>query len=139
MAHWLVKSEPGTWSWDDQVAAGTAGTFWDGVRNPQAHAAMKAMVLGDRAFFYHSGEAREIVGIVTVSAPWARDPADGTGRWGAVRFEAVGRLPEPVTLAAAKAEPRLSAMVLVKNSRLSVQPVTDDEWALVCAMGGASV
>ncbi|MEZ5670652.1 MAG: EVE domain-containing protein [Alphaproteobacteria bacterium] len=134
MAHWLYKSEPGTWSWDDQVKAGS--TFWDGVRNAQANNNMKAMRVGERGFFYHSGDERAVVGVVEVVKTWYPDPKDDTGRYGMVDLKTVGAFPQPVALAAIKAEPALAEMVLVKNSRLSVQPVTDAEWSRVCAMGG---
>ncbi|TBW36314.1 EVE domain-containing protein [Siculibacillus lacustris] len=136
MAHWLYKSEPGVWSWDAQVAAGAAGTYWDGVRNHLANAHMKAMAVGDRGFFYHSNEGKAVVGIVEVAAAWAPDPADPKGTFGAVTLRAVEPLPRPVGLVEIKADLRLTEMVLVKNSRLSVQPVTDDEWRLICDLGG---
>lgn len=136
MAHWLYKSEPGVWSWDDQVAAGAAGTYWDGVRNHLANNHMKAMKLGERGFFYHSNEGKAVVGVVEVVAEWAADPADPKGTFGAVRLAAVEPLATPVGLAAIKTDPRLAEMVLVKNSRLSVQPVTDEEWATVLSLGG---
>ncbi|MBV5266211.1 EVE domain-containing protein [Pinisolibacter aquiterrae] len=136
MAHWLYKSEPGVWSWDDQVAKGEAGTYWDGVRNPLANKNMKAMEVGERGFFYHSNEGKAVVGVVEVVATWAPDPNDAKGTYGAVTLKAVEKLPRPVTLAEIKADPRLAEMVLVKNSRLSVQPVTDEEWAMVRALGG---
>lgn len=136
MAHWLFKSEPETWSWDIQVARGDAGQEWDGVRNFQARNNMKAMRRGDLGFFYHSGDERAVVGVVEVAAEAHPDSTDPDGKWECVDLRAVGPLPRPVTLDACKAEPRLAGMVLVKNSRLSVQPVTEDEWAVVCAMGG---
>jgi predicted RNA-binding protein with PUA-like domain len=136
MPHWLYKSEPGVWSWDDQVKAGAAGTYWDGVRNPLANSHMKAMRVGERGFFYHSNDGKEVVGVVEVVKPWAPDPNDSTGRYGAVTLKAVEALKTPVTLAAIKADPALADMVLVKNSRLSVQPVTDAEWAIVLKRGG---
>ena len=136
MAHWLVKSEPGSWSWDDQVKAGKTGTPWNGVRNHVAKQNLQAMQLGEQAFFYHSNEGKEVVGIVAVSKLYYPDPSDASGKFGMVDFRAVKPLPKPVTLAAVKDEPRLKAMMLVANSRLSVQPVTAEEWALVCAMGG---
>ena len=134
MAYWLYKSEPGTWSWDDQVRDGT--TFWDGVRNPQANANMKAMKLGERGFFYHSGDQRAVVGVVEVAKEWYPDPKDASGRYGMVDLEAVAPFPTPVSLADVKAEPALADMVLVRNSRLSVQPVRPEEWTRVCKMGG---
>jgi predicted RNA-binding protein with PUA-like domain len=136
MAHWLVKSEPSSWSWDDQVAAGAKGTSWNGVRNHQAKANLMAMKRGDQAFFYHSNEGKAVVGIVEVTKEYYPDPTDDTAKFGMVDVRAVRPLPRPVALDAVKAEPKLKAMSLVGNSRLSVQPVTDDEWALVCRMGG---
>ncbi|MGH2342265.1 EVE domain-containing protein [Segnochrobactraceae bacterium EtOH-i3] len=136
MAYWLFKSEPGAWSWDDQVAAGAAGTEWTGVRNHLAKKQMQAMQLGDRGFFYHSVNEKRIVGVVEVSALAHPDTTDGTGTWSCVDIRAIGPFPQPVTLAEIKARPELTDMMLVKNSRLSVQPVTEAEWALVTAMGG---
>ncbi len=136
MAHWLYKSEPGVWSWDAQVAKGEDGTYWDGVRNPLANKNMKAMRVGDRGFFYHSNEGKAVVGIVEVIREWTPDPNDAKGTYGAVTLKAVEAMPRPVTLAAIKADPRLTEMVLVKNSRLSVQPVTDEEWSMVRDLGG---
>ena len=133
MAYWLLKSEPGTWSWDDQIAAGIAE--WDGVRNHQAKNHLLAMQPGDRAFFYHSVKGTEIVGIVEVANAAHPDSTDTTGRWVAVDVRGVRRFARPVTIAEIKAEPRLAEMILVKHSRLSVQPVTDTEWKLVCIMG----
>jgi predicted RNA-binding protein with PUA-like domain len=133
MAYWLMKSEPETWSWDDQVKAKTTG--WDGVRNHQAANNMKAMALGDRAFFYHSGGDRQIVGIVEVVKLYHPDPSDESGRFGMVEVKAVKPFAEPVTLAQVKAEPRLTDLTLVRNSRLSVQPVGKAEWDLICRMG----
>ncbi len=134
MQYWLVKTEPGTWSWDDQVKAGS--THWDGVRNHQAANNMRAMKNGDRCFFYHSVSEKQVVGIVKVSRTFYPDPADDSGKFGMVDVTAVRPMKTPVSLAQIKAEPGLSEMVLVKNSRLSVQPVTEEEWAQVCAMGG---
>lgn len=136
MAYWLFKSEAGTWSWDDQVARGDAGQQWDGVRNYQARNNMRAMRVGDLGFFYHSQDDREIVGVVEVIAPAHPDSTSDDPRWDCVDLRAVAPFPKPVTLDACKAEPRLKAMVLVNNSRLSVQPVTEEEWRLVCEMGG---
>lgn len=133
MQYWLVKSEPHTWSWDDQVKA--KATSWDGVRNHQAANNMKAMALGDRAFFYHSGDDKQIVGIVEVTKLYHPDPSDESGRFGMVDVKAVRPLVEPVTLAQIKAEPRLKDLTLVRNSRLSVQPVDKDAWTLICKMG----
>lgn len=137
MARWLFKSEPFKWSWDQQVAAGAKGTFWDGVRNHSAKLNLKAMRLGDRGFFYHSNEGLAIVGIVEVIREAYPDPTAQPGDpWVVVDITAVKPMPRPVTLAEVKAEPRLAAMSLVTSMRLSVQPVTEEEWALVCAMGG---
>jgi predicted RNA-binding protein with PUA-like domain len=134
MAYWLMKSEPETWSWDDQVKAKTTG--WDGVRNHQAANNMKAMALGDLAFFYHSGDEKQVVGIVEVSAPAHPDPTDDTGVWKCVDVRTICDMPSPVTLAAVKANSKLAGMALVRTARLSVQPVTPEEWKEVCRMGG---
>jgi predicted RNA-binding protein with PUA-like domain len=136
MAHWLYKSEPSTWSWAQQVAAGAAGTHWNGVRNHVAKKHLMAMEVGEQGFFYHSNEGKAVVGIVEVIRPYYPDDSDPTGRFGMVDLRAVAPLARPVTLEAIKAEPRLAAMVLANNSRLSVQPVTDAEWAIVREMGG---
>jgi predicted RNA-binding protein with PUA-like domain len=136
VAHWLYKSEPDVFSYDDLVKKGEAGQEWDGVRNYQARNHMRAMTVGDRGFFYHSNEGKEIVGIVEVARAAHPDSTDDTGTWECVDLRAVMPVKTPVTLAAAKAEPRLAKMALVANSRLSVQPVTDEEWAIVCAMAG---
>jgi len=136
MAHWLYKSEPATWSWDQQIAAGAGGTHWNGVRNHVAKKNLQAMEVGDLGFFYHSNEGKAVVGIVEVIRPYYPDDSDPTGRFGMVDLRAVETLPRPVSLEAIKAEPRLAAMVLANNSRLSVQPVTEEEWAIVRAMGG---
>ncbi|MDJ1159781.1 EVE domain-containing protein [Chelatococcus sp. SYSU_G07232] len=137
MAYWLVKSEPFKWSWDDQVKAGAKGTHWDGVRNHLAKLNLMAMRLGERAFFYHSNEGKEIVGVVEVIREAYPDPAAAPGEpWVVVDFKAVEPLPRPVSLAEVKADPRLSKMALVTSMRLSVQPVTEAEWDVVCALGG---
>ena len=136
MAYWLVKSEPDVFSWDDQKKLGAKGGAWTGVRNHQAKIHLNAMRKGDRAFYYHSGGDKEIVGIVEVTKAAYPDPTDETGRFVCVDVKSKEALAAPVTLAAIKAEKKLAEMVLVKNSRLSVQPVTDAEWAIVCAMGG---
>lgn len=136
MPHWLYKSEPSVWSWDQQVAQGAKGTFWNGVRNHVAKQNLMAMKRGDRGFFYHSNEGKAVVGIVEVIKEYYPDPSDETGRFGMVDIKAVKPLPEPVTLEAIKAEPKLKGMMLVTHSRLSVQPVTDEEWAILCHMGG---
>ena len=136
MTYWLMKSEPEAWSWDQQKKEGAKGAEWDGVRNFQARNNMRVMRRGDLAFFYHSGDERQAVGIVKVVKEAHPDSTDGTGQWECVDVAAVKALPQPVTLAEIKATPALKAMVLVKNSRLSVQPVTESEWRKVCAMGG---
>jgi len=135
MAYWLIKSEPEAYSWDEQVRKGAKGEAWTGVRNFTARQNLVAMKKGDRALFYHSGEQRAAVGIVEVIREHYPDPTDATGKFVVVDVKAVEALPKPVTLAQIKAEPRLKDMVLVKLSRLSVQPVTDAEWKIVCRMG----
>ena len=132
MAYWLFKSEPGAWSWDDQVAAGTAE--WDGIRNYQADNNMKAMKVGDKAFFYHSVEERRIVGVVEVARERYPDPTDPKGRFGMVDVTAVAPVESPVTLADIKAEPALANLALVRQSRLSVVPIDTAEWRLLCKM-----
>lgn len=136
MAFWLIKSEPETWSWDAQVKAGAKGTGWEGVRNHQAKQNMMKMKSGDRAFFYHSGEEKSVVGIAEVIGEYRPDPSDKTGKFGMVVVKAVTAVPKPVTLAMCKQEKSLAKMVLLNNSRLSVQPVTGAEWATVCKLGG---
>lgn len=137
MAHWLIKSEPEAWSWQQQVEAGAKGTYWNGVRNHQAKLNLMAMRKGDTCFFYHSNEGKEIVGIAEVIKEAYPDPTAEPGDpWVVVDVKAVKPLKTPVTLAQVKAEPKLAQMALVKSMRLSVQPVTDAEWALVCKMGG---
>lgn len=138
MAYWLFKSEPSTWSWDDQVAKGDAGEEWDGVRNYQARNVMREMKVGDLGFFYHSQKDKEIVGIVEVIAEAHPDSTSDDPRWECVDIKAVKPLETPVSLARIKAEPALAEMVLVKNTRLSVQPVSDSEWTLICNMGGTN-
>ena len=136
MKYWLYKSEPGNWSWDDQLTAPKKTTEWDGVRNYQANNNMKAMKKGDRGFFYHSVKEKTIVGVVEVVKEHEPDPTDKTGKgFGMVTLKAVGPMPEPVSLDQIKQEPKLEAMVLVNNSRLSVQPVTVAEWKVICKMG----
>jgi predicted RNA-binding protein with PUA-like domain len=136
MAHWLLKSEPSGWSWQQQIEAGAKGTFWNGVRNHSAKLHLMAMKAGEHAFFYHSNEGKEIVGIVTIIKPYYPDLTDASGTFGMVDVRAEKPLKHPVTLDAIKAEPRLKEMVLVNNSRLSVQPVSEAEWKLICKMGG---
>ena len=135
MAYWLFKSEPSTWGWPDQVAKGDAGEEWDGVRNYQARNFMREMKVGDLGFFYHSQKDREIVGIVEVCAEAHPDSSTDDPRWECVDIKAVRSFAQPVSLDTIKADPRLEDMVLVKNSRLSVQPVTEAEWQLICALG----
>jgi predicted RNA-binding protein with PUA-like domain len=137
MAHWLFKSEADVFSWDDLVKAGKAGTEWTGVRNFSARNFMRAMKKGDRGFYYHSGGERTIVGIAEVVKEAHPDSTDDSGQWDCVDIRAVEKLPKPVTLAEVKADTRLADMALVRLSRLSVQPVTDAEWALVMKMAGA--
>lgn len=136
MAYWLFKSEPGSWSWEQQVARGKAGEEWSGVRNYQARNNMRAMKVGDLGFFYHSVDEKRVVGIVRVIATAHPDSTTDDERWECVDVEAVCAMPEPVTLDRCKAEPALKDMVLVNNSRLSVQPVTAAEWKAVCKLGG---
>src|ERR1043165_7589299 len=136
MQYWLFKTEPETFSWEMQKERGAKGEPWSGVRNFQAAANMKAMKKGDLGFFYHTGEEKRIVGIVEVIGEYRKDPTDETGRFGLVDVKAVEDFKEPVTLAAIKADPRFKDMVLVKYSRLSVQPVTGEDWKRICKMGG---
>lgn len=136
MAYWLLKSEPFKYSWSQMVADGRI--HWDGVRNHQAAANLKAMQVGDRAFFYHSNEGKEIVGVVEIARTAYPDPSDETGRFVMVDITPLMPVPIPVTLAAIKADPRLGDFALVRQSRLSVVPVRDGEWAMLCAMAGVS-
>jgi predicted RNA-binding protein with PUA-like domain len=135
MRYWLFKSEPSTWSWDDQVAKGEAGEEWDGVRNYQARNVMREMAVGDLGFFYHSQKEKAVVGIVEVIAEAHPDSTAGDDRWECVDLRAVRPFARPVTLAEVKGEPALAEMALLKNSRLSVQPVRPEEWARICEMG----
>lgn len=136
MNYWLFKSEPDAWSWDQQKAKGENGEEWDGIRNYQARNFMRQMQLGDRAFFYHSNKGLEIVGIAEICALSHPDSTTDDQRWDCVDIKAVKDMPKPVTLKQVKATPELSEMSLVKSMRLSVQPVTQGEWQLVCKMGG---
>ncbi|MCK0140118.1 EVE domain-containing protein [Aliiroseovarius sp. F47248L] len=136
MAYWLFKSEVSTWSWDQQVAKGDVGEEWDGVRNYQARNFMRDMNIGDLGFFYHSQKEKEIVGIVEVIAESHQDSTTDDERWDCVDIKAVRPLKNPVTLAMCKEDPRLKDMVLVNNSRLSVQPVTEEEWGIVLSLSG---
>lgn len=138
MRYWLFKSEPSTWSWDDQVAKGDEGEEWDGVRNYQARNFMKEMEIGDRGFFYHSQTEKAIVGIVEVISQAHPDSTTDDDRWECVDIKAVKPVKSPVTLEMVKAEPKLSDMVLLRNSRLSVQPVSAEEWQIICDLAGVS-
>lgn len=134
MAHWLVKSEPDVFGWPQQVANKVEP--WTGVRNALAAINLRAMAQGDRCFFYHSNIGKEIVGIVSVVRTAYPDPTDDTGRWVCVDMKAGKALKTPVTLAAIKSDPRFADLALVRQSRLSVGPVSDEHWAMLCAMGG---
>jgi predicted RNA-binding protein with PUA-like domain len=136
MRYWLFKSEPDAWSWDQQVARGAAGEEWTGVRNYQARNNMRAMQVGDRGFFYHSNIGKEVVGTVEVARGVAPDSTSDDPRWDCVVIRALRPLARPVTLEDCKVTPGLEAMVLVNNTRLSVQPVTAAEWRIICRMGG---
>ena len=136
MAYWLFKSEPDVFGWTDQVARGEAGEEWHGIRNYAARNHMRTMVVGDRGFFYHSNICKEIVGIVEVSRTSEPDSTTDDPRWDCVRVKAVEGFRQPVTLETCKHQPGLEKMILVNNTRLSVQPVTAEEWRIVCAMGG---
>lgn len=136
MAHWLMKSEPETYSWDQLVK--DKRTHWNGVRNHLAASNMKAMKKGDRVFFYHSGEGKEIVGIAEVVKEYYPDPTDETGKFGMVDIKPVAPVKAPVTLAAIKAEPKLGELQLVRQGRLSVSAVDDASWKLICKMGGVA-
>lgn len=139
MAYWLFKSEVSTWSWDQQVAKGETGEQWDGVRNYQARNNMRQMKIGDRGFFYHSQKEKEIVGIVEVCAESHPDTTTDDPRWDCVDIKAIKPLKRSVTLQMCKEDPRLANMVLVNNTRLSVQPVSDEEWGIVCELGGVDI
>ncbi|MDP6786658.1 MAG: EVE domain-containing protein [Rhodospirillales bacterium] len=134
MAKWLVKSEPGAWSWDDHVKAGVAE--WDGVRNHQACNNMKAMKVGEQAFFYHSVTEKQIVGILEVARTYYPDPTDASGRFGMVDFKALRPLETPVSLADIKGDGRLDHLALIRQSRLSVVPIDAKAWRVICALGG---
>jgi predicted RNA-binding protein with PUA-like domain len=138
MAYWLLKSERETWSWDQQKESGRKGAEWTGVRNYQARNNMRAMKDGDLGFFYLSGGDKAVVGIVKVVKAAHPDSTDDTGQWECVDVAAVSDLPKPVTLAEIKANPKLAGMVLVRNSRLSVQPVLPAEWSMICKLGGVA-
>lgn len=134
MAYWLVKSEPGAWSWDDQVKSGVEG--WDGIRNYQADNNMKAMKIGDKAFFYHSVKEKQIVGVVEVVREHYPDDTDPKGRFGMVDFKTLHPVKRPVTLAEIKGDERLSEMFLVRHTRLSVGPVSAKHWKIICKLAG---
>jgi len=136
MNYWLVKSEPSTWSWDQQVARGAKGEAWTGVRNHAAKLNMMRMKKGDRAFFYHSNEGKEIVGIAEIIKEHYPDPTDASGKFVCVDIKAEKPLKSPVTLELLKHDRRFAKMALIKLSRLSVQPVTADEWKAICKLGG---
>jgi predicted RNA-binding protein with PUA-like domain len=136
MAYWLLKSEPGTWSWEDQVKAGAKGAVWEGIRNHLAKKHLMTMKSGERAFFYHSVDEKRIMGIVEIIGEYEPDPTDSTGRFGMIRIKALTPMLSPVTLQQCKANKKLANMVLLHNSRLSVQPVTDQEWTIACRLGG---
>jgi len=136
MNYWLFKSEPETWGWDAQVARGAQGEEWDGVRNYQARNNMRAMEIGDLGFFYHSIKEKRVVGVVKVIARAHPDSTTDDPRWECVDIAAVGPFPKPITLDDCKTDPRLANMVLVNNTRLSVQPVTAEEWRIVSELGG---
>lgn len=136
MNHWLFKSEPDTWSWDQQVAKGDAGEEWTGVRNYQARNNMRAMKVGDKGYFYHSNQGKEIVGIVEVVRESQPDSTTDDPRWDCVVIRALEPLKTPISLEQCKTIPGLESMALVKNTRLSVQPVTPEEWGIICKLGG---
>ncbi len=135
MRYWLFKSEPSTWSWDNQVSKGEEGEEWDGVRNYQARIFMREMKIGDRGFFYHSQKEKSVVGIVEVCAEAHPDSTTEDDRWECVDIKAVRPFSKPVSLDRIKSDPQLEEMVLVRNSRLSVQPVSEAEWSAICALG----
>jgi predicted RNA-binding protein with PUA-like domain len=140
MAYWLLKTEPEEFSWDAQVKCGKKGEIWSGVRNFTARTNLKAMKKGEKFFFYHTGDEKQVVGIGEIVKEFFPDPTAAEGEpWVAVQTAALEPLPKPVTLAAVKAEPKLKDMALTKYARLSVQPVTDAEWKLVCKMGGKKI
>jgi predicted RNA-binding protein with PUA-like domain len=138
MTHWLLKTEPDVFSWDDQVKRGAKGEPWTGVRNFTARRNLAAMKKGERGFFYHTGDERRVVGVVEVIREAYPDPTDESKKFVAVDVKAVAPVPKPVTLADIKAAARLSDMLLVRQSRLSVMPVTDAEWRIICQMAGAT-
>ncbi len=139
MHYWLLKSEPSSWSWQDQQARGDTGEGWDGVRNHQASNNMKAMEIGDLAFFYHSVNEKQIVGIVEIIELYHPDPTDKNGRFGMVTVKAVKSMAQPVTLADIRADERLQDMALVRQARLSVTPVSQSQWQIILEKGATSL
>ena len=139
MRYWLLKSEPSSWSWQDQQARGDAGEGWDGVRNHQASNNMKAMEIGDLAFFYHSVNEKQIVGIVEIIELYHPDPTDKSGRFGMVTVKAIKSMAQPVTLADIRADERLQDMALVRQARLSVTPVSQSQWQIILEKGATSL
>jgi predicted RNA-binding protein with PUA-like domain len=136
VSRWLFKTEPEAFSWEMQKKRGAKGEPWSGVRNFAAAKHMKAMKKGDLGFFYHTGDEKQIVGIVEIIAEYKPDPTDETGKFGLVDVKAVQDVPNPVTLAQVKSDPKLKDMVLAREPRLSVQPVTEAEWKHICKLGG---
>ena len=139
MAYWLLKSEPGTWSWDDQLKKGDEGEGWDGVRNYQASNNMKKMEIGDLAFFYHSVNEKSIVGIVSIIEKYQDDPTDKTGRFGMVVVNAIKSFTKSVSLSEIKSNQKLQGISLIKQSRLSVMPITKEHWDIILEMGETSI
>ena len=139
MAYWLLKSEPGTWSWDDQLKKGDEGEGWDGVRNYQASNNMKKMEIGDLAFFYHSVNEKSIVGIVSIIEKYQDDPTDKTGRFGMVVVKAIKSFTKSVSLSEIKSNQKLQEISLIKQSRLSVMPITKEHWDIILEMGKTSI
>ncbi len=139
MAYWLLKSEPGTWSWDDQLNKGDEGEGWDGVRNYQASNNMKKMEIGDLAFFYHSVNEKSIVGIVSIIEKYQDDPTDKTGRFGMVVVKAIKSFTKSVSLSEIKSNQKLQGISLIKQSRLSVMPITKEHWDIILEMGETSI
>mgnify|MGYP001415682460 FL=1 len=139
MAYWLLKSEPGTWSWDDQLKKGDEGEGWDGVRNYQASNNMKKMEIGDLAFFYHSVSEKSIVGIVSIIEKYQDDPTDKTGRFGMVVVKAIKSFTKSVSLSEIKSNQKLQEISLIKQSRLSVMPISKEHWDIILEMGETSI
>ena len=139
MAYWLLKSEPGTWSWDDQLKKGDEGEGWDGVRNYQASNNMKKMEIGDLAFFYHSVNEKSIVGVVSIIEKYQDDPTDKTGRFGMVVVKAIKSFNKSVALSEIKSNQKLQGISLIKQSRLSVMPITKEHWDIILEMGETSI